>query len=266
MAGFIGAPPDQIEYLAAGVNHMAWFLKFEWRGKDAYPMLWEAMKNKQVYGMDPVRFDLMKMFDYFVSESSGHASEYYPYFRKRKDLVEKFVSDYTTPDADWHDWGRGGGNLKRSREETGSLEQRINAEISEAGRIKIEDSGEYSIRVIHALESNQPVRIYGNVLNSGLITNLPEGCCVEVPCLVDRDKIIPDSVGNLPPQLAALCRCAVNVQELTVAGCISLDRKMIRQAIALDPLTSAVLSLDEIQEMTDEMFAEEAQWLGRFSG
>jgi alpha-galactosidase len=266
MAEFIGAPSKEIGYLAAGVNHMAWFLKFEWKGKNAYPRLREAMKKKEIYGKDPIRFDLLKAFDYFVSESSGHASEYYPYFRKRKELVEKFVKDYTTPDADWHDWGRGGGNLRRSIEETKTLRERISNEISGKGRIRIEASGEYSIRVIRTFETKQSLEIYANILNSGLITNLPEGCCVEVPCDVRNNKITPRAIGNLPPQLAALCRSAVNVQDLAVQGSLTKNRKLIRQAIALDPLTSAVLSLDEIRQMVDEMFKEEARWLQGFAG
>jgi alpha-galactosidase len=263
IAAFINAPTNETDYLAAGVNHMAWFLRFHWKGKDAYPLIKESMK--EMYGMDPVRFDLLKAFDYFVSESSGHASEYYPYFRKRKDLVEKFVNSYTTPDADWHDWGRSGGNLRRLKEENKDLDEKIAKEISGSDLIEIQNSGEYSIRIIHAFETKTPIEIYGNFLNDGLINNLPQGCCVEVPCHVENGKITAKPVGALPPQLAALCRNAVNVQELAVLGSLSRDRNLIREAVALDPLTSAVLSLDEIREMVHEMFKEEAQWLPGYS-
>lgn len=266
LAGYIGVPYEEISYLVAGINHVSWFLKFEWKGEDAYPLLYEKMKDKQIYGQDPVRFELMRHFKYFVTESSGHASEYYPYFRKNRASLEKLVSSFTDPKSAWFDFGRTGGYLQHCYREAESYEANINHLLSSEEKLEIRRSHEYGAQIIHAIETNQPRRINGNVRNSGLITNLPQGCCVEVPCLVDQAGIQPCHVGNLPPQLAALIRTNVNVQELAVLGHLHGDKDLIRQAIKMDPLTSAVCSLDEIESLVNEMFAAQAEWLPQFSG
>jgi alpha-galactosidase len=218
-----------------------------------YPRLREAMQRPDVYAEDPVRFDLMRHFGYFVSESSGHLSEYVPYFRRRPDLLEELVKRFTAEDADWLDWGRTGGYLRTCQGRRDEFDERLLAQIEGRERIELGSSGWDALTIIHALETGTPHRIFGNVINTGLITNLPNGCCVEVPCLVDRTGIHPCHGGDLPAQLAALCRTNVNVQELTVQALVNADRDALRYAVKLDPLTGAVCSLEEIDQMVTEM-------------
>ena len=261
---FLGANMNELSYLAAGINHMAWFLRFERNGNDAYPQIRERMNDPEIYGMDPVRFDLMRHFGYFVSESSGHASEYYPYFRKRPELIEKFVKNYTTPDAYWHEWGKTGGNLRHARQRREEQDEKLLRQISGEDPIEMNRSNEFAIQIIDSIEGDNPKRVYANVMNHGLITNLPNGCCVEVPCLADKEGVNPCYVGDLPAGPAALCRSAVSLQELTVGAAIKQDKNLIYQAVALDPLAGAVLSLEEVRAMTDEMIDAEKPWLPDF--
>ena len=251
LAHFIGAPMDEVAYWVAGINHMAWFLRFEWKGADAYPLLWQAMQDPAIYNQDKVRFEIMRHFGYFVTESSHHMSEYIPYFRKRAELIEKYV----TPRWDYLEICRSGWQPHY---------EQVRRQIAGEEPVEISRSHEYGIQIIHAMETNTPTRINGNVANTGLITNLPPGCCVEVPCLVDNTGIRPCYVGDLPAACAALNRTNINVQELAVKAALEGDREAARMAIALDPLTSAILSLEEIKDMVDEMFAAEATFLPQF--
>lgn len=240
-------PPD-IEYWVAGINHQAWFLEFRYRGENAYPLLFKAMENPEIYIQEAVRFEIMRHFGYFVTESSHHMSEYVPYFRKNPRMVEKFIPkrwDY----------------YQICREGVSSYLERIKCQINGEEPIPIKRSLEYCAPIINALETGEMVRINGNVENRGIITNLPQGCCVEVPCLVDRLGIHPCQVGELPPQCAALNRTNINVQELVVEGALQKKKEYIYQAIYLDPLTSALLTLEEARIMTDEMFAKERDFL-----
>jgi alpha-galactosidase len=195
----------------------------------------------------------MRHFGYFVSESSGHLSEYVPYFRQRPDLLEELVKRFTAEDADWLDWGRTGGYLRTCQRRRDELDERLLAQIEGREPIELGSSGWDAVPIIHALETGTPRRIFGNVTNTGLVTNLPNGCCVEVPCLVDRTGIHPCHVGDLPAQLAALCGTNVNVQELTVQALVDGDRDALRYAVKLDPLSGAVCSLEEIERMVTEM-------------
>ncbi len=249
LASYIGKPYEEMTYWVAGINHMAWFLELKWRGGNAYPLLRKALEDPEVRGKDPVRFEVFRHFGYFVTESSAHMSEYVPYFRSRPERMPAF-------------------NL-RTREESGAGRKRRREDYSESVRRQIagqesipdERSHEYASYIIHSLLSNTPRRFNGSVLNHGLIGNLPPGCCVEVPCLVDGTGIRPCVVGNLPPQLAALNRSNIAVQELAVEAILQRDPEKAFQAIALDPLTSAVLSLEEIRKMVDELLAAERDWL-----
>ncbi len=253
LAGWIGVPFEQLDIRVGGINHMVWFLQLRHQGQNMYPRLHEAMRRPEVYAEDPVRFDLMRHFGYFVSESSGHLSEYVPYFRQRPDLLEGLVERFTGEDADWLDWGRTGGYLRYCQRRRDELDDHLLAQIDGREPIELGSSGWDAVPIIHALETGIPHRIFGNVINTGLITNLPTGSCVEVACLVDRAGIQPCHVGDLPPQLAALCRTNVNVQELTVRALVDEDRDALHYAVKLDPLTGAVCSLDEIERMVTEM-------------
>ncbi|NSW77292.1 MAG: alpha-glucosidase/alpha-galactosidase [Candidatus Atribacteria bacterium] len=240
-------PPD-IEYWVAGINHQAWFLEFRYRGENAYPLLFKAMENPEIYIQEAVRFEIMRHFGYFVTESSHHMSEYVPYFRKNARMVEKFIPKRW----DYYEICRKGAS---------SYLERIKRQINGEEPIPIRRSLEYCAPIINALETGEMVRINGNVENQGIITNLPHGCCVEVPCLVDHLGIHPCQVGELPPQCAALNRTNINVQELVVEGALQKKKEYIYQAIYLDPLTSALLTLEEARIMTDEMFAKERDFL-----
>lgn len=256
LAQIIGAPYEEISFISAGINHMAWFLEFKWNGKDAYPLIKEKYNDPDIYKKDVTKFEFLKHFGYYVTESSHHMSEYVPYFRKFDHWIEKIHKD-----ANWNDDGVYNGMYLKCCQNAAArfdsdMEKLINAE-----KVEVKRTHEYGAYIIHSMETGVPRVIYGNVDNKGLITNLPEGCCVEVPCLVDKNGIQPTVIGDLPPQLAALNRTNINVQELAVMGAITGNKEYIYQAVMMDPLTSAVLDMDQIRSMVSEMFAAEEKWI-----
>lgn len=255
LAGIIGVSMEDISYLCAGINHMAWFLRFEANGKDAYPIIREKAKDPEIYTQDVTKFEVLRHFGYYVTESSFHLSEYVPYFRKSDDWINRIHRTHS-----WHKEYYDGMYLHCCLGAAKTLLEDLR-EMAEASYIDPRRSREYCATIIHSIETNNPNVINGNVENKGLITNLPEGCCVEVPCLVNRNGIQPTFVGNLPSQLAALNRTNINVQELTVTGALAADREAVYHAVMMDPLTSAVLDLDEIRQMVDEMFEAEKEYL-----
>ncbi len=265
LASWIDVPIEEVTYRCAGINHQAFYLEFRHGDENLYPRIREATERPDIYGQEPVRIDLLRHFGYFVTESSGHASEYLPYFRKsEKQIDETLVPKFTDPVNHWLDFGRTGGYLKHCRER----EARFNAEFDEirAEKPREKRGDEYGAYILEAMESGSPTVINGNVPNRGLITNLPEGSCVEVPCLVDSNGIQPTTVGSLPPQLAALNRTNINVQELIVEASATGSTDAVHHAVALDPLTAAVCTLDGIHEMVEEMLAAQKQWLPQFTG
>ena len=261
LADDLGIPYDEIRYRAAGINHMAFYLEFEHRQADGsyrnlYPDLFAAYREGRAPkpGWNPrcpnkVRYEMMTRLGYFVTESSEHFSEYTPYFikRGREDLIEKFgipLDEYP----------------KRCIEQI----ERWNAtaeEYRKANRIEVKESKEYASAIVNAAWTGQPEVIYGNVRNTGLITSLPEGCAVEVPCLVDRSGIQPTHIGTLPPQLTAMMRTNINVQELTVAALVEENKEHIYHAAMLDPHTAAELDLDQIWALVDELIEAHGDWL-----
>ncbi len=261
LARYLSVPLNEISYWVAGINHMAWFLELKWRGMDAYPLLREKFKDPEVYsrpdahwaGADIVRVEIFKAFGYFNTESSQHMSEYVPYFRKRPELFEKFKLVYR---LEWME------NMRRQRKEE---EEKMRQIISSDVEIPVSRSQEYCSYIINSIETGIPSRVNANVKNNWLITNLPLGCCVEVPCLVDENGVHPCHVGDLPPQCAALNRTNINVQELGVLAAVERDKTLAFQAVLLDPLTSAVLTIDETRRMVDEMFKAEAKYLKGFT-
>ena len=260
LADYIGAPFEETGHWVAGVNHQAWFLRFEWNGKDAYPLLWEKMEDPDVYERDIVRFEMMKFFGYFITESSHHNSEYVPYFRKNRELIRRFTNKrgYQAGEESFIS-GR-----ERWRKEMAERGKALREEAYDDVPLNIERGAEYCAAIFNAIETGEPFRFNGNVMNTGLITNLPQGCCVEVPCLVDNMGVHPCYVGDLPPQCAALNRNRIAGDELMVKGILERDRKAIEQAIALDPLTAAVCTLDQIHELTEELFTVLAPELEQF--
>ncbi len=258
LAGWLGVPYEEVVYRCAGINHQAFFLEFRRGDEDLYPRLREAVARPEIEGQEPVRIDLMRHFGYFVTESSGHASEYVPYFRKSARAIdEELVPRFTDPVNAWYDLGRTGGYLRTC------LSRRAESE-TDGPAIPAERSHEYGSHIIEAIETNRPTTINGNVPNRGLISNLPQGCCVEVPCLVDANGVQPTVVGALPTQLAALNRTNVNVQELIVEAALTGRTDALHHAVMLDPLTAAVCTLPQIHAMVDELLAAQARWLPQF--
>lgn len=247
LARDLGLPYGEINYLCAGINHMAFYLRFERNGEDLYPRLRQVMEAK-TYGRryrglaDHVRYEIFRRTGYFVTESSEHFSEYTPWFikRDRPDLIEQYeipLDEYITrcemQIAQWE--------AARAAFERGQLE------------ITHELSREYGSLIIHSLETGAPRVVYGNVPNRGLIDNLPQFCCVEVPCLVDRNGLQPTRIGALPPHLAAMMQTNINVQALAVEAALTLKREHVYHAAMLDPHTAAELSLDQIWALVDEL-------------
>ena len=260
LAKYIGAPYNEISYSVAGINHMAWFLRFEWRGKDAYPLLREKFKDPAVYsgpdaaynGPDVARAELFKAFGYYVTESSKHVSTYLPYFRKNPADIERYLQDSGEKYLN-----AGKRFAARTLERNEDFKRKMESDY----RFPLVHSGEFGTQIIKAIETGVTAQVYGNVKNTGLITNLPEGCCVEVPCVVDKEGVHPCYVGNLPPPLAALNLNNVSVQELTVRGIVEKDKNKIFQSILVDPLTAAVLTIDEIRAMVDDLFKANKDYL-----
>lgn len=273
LARELDVPYDEVHYVSAGINHQAWFLRFEQGGEDLYPRLRQRMRARHlgpaaatgfehddgdhsdaagpsVYegGVERVRTELMAKFGFFHTESSHHSSEYVPYFRKTKALIEEYIPQRW----DYYE-------LCASHDESGQTRDLLD-------RLKDElaPSLEYGARIINSCVSGEPSVIYGNVMNQGLVENLSAGCCVEVPCLVDSNGLQPTSIGALPPQLAALNSNAINVQRLAVEAALTASREHVYHSVMLDPLTAALLTLDQIVEMVNELFeahAESLQWL-----
>jgi alpha-galactosidase len=265
LAQWIGVPSDEVAYLCAGINHQAWYLEFRRGRQDLYPLIWKAIERPDVRAIDPVRVELMTQFGYYVTESSGHASEYLPYFRKNADMVNnELVPLFKDEINSWFDFGRTGGYLRHCRRMLSENQEQYQESLKKAREPNSVRSSEYASRIMEAIESHCPVCVNANVRNSGSIDNLPQGCCVEVPCLVDGNGIQPTHVGKLPAQLAALNRTNVNVQELIVEAAVTGNVEAIYHAVMLDPLTAMACTLSQIRAMVDELLAAEAQWLPQF--
>ena len=259
MAGHLGLQYEDVRYWVAGINHMAWFLRFESAaGEDLYPRLWEAVAGNPECGERSMRWDFARQVGYYMTESDGHFSEYVPYYRKRPDLLEQW--DHPGTFAGGHamilhhyqqDW----------RETAGQTFRHIRGEVPIPFG---ERSMEYAASIILAMETNRYFRLHGNVLNHGLISNLPAGCCVEVPCFVDRLGVHPCAVGDLPPQCAALNLTNVSVHTLAVQAALEGDREKAFHAVLYDPLTAAMLSPREIRAMFDELFEANRKFMPQF--
>jgi alpha-galactosidase len=266
LARWIGAPYEEVSFVCAGINHQAFFLEFKRKTEDLYPLIWQALERQEIMDQEPVRGDLAKSFGYFVTESSGHASEYVPYYRKTASMIDdELVPRFKNPKDYWFEFGRTGAILRRYEQRTAQADDDFKALTEGTKDLPTERTHEYGSWILEAVETNVPFRINGNVPNDGLITNLPYGCCVEVPCLVDANGVQGIFVGDLPSQLAALNRTNINVQELAVQAGLLGDRDAVHHALLLDPLTAAVCTMPQIHAMADEMLEAEARWLPQFS-
>jgi alpha-galactosidase len=246
----IGIPTEEIDYLVAGINHMAFFLKLERCDQSLYPLVDRVIAEGRVPEVNRVRYEMYQRLGYFVTESSEHFSEYVPWFikRDRPDLIERFnipLDEYIArcekQIAGWE--------TLRAQLETGDPLQEVRR------------SSEYASLIIHSILTGRPRVVYGNVPNRGLIENLPAGCCVEVPCLVDRNGIQPTHIGALPPHLAALMQTNINVQALVVEAALTGKREHIYHAAMLDPHTAAELDLDGIWFLVDDLLEAHRGWL-----
>jgi alpha-galactosidase len=260
LARWIDAQAEDITYLCAGINHQAWYLQFECKGRDAYPLIRKAIEEKpEVYEEEIVRNEMFLNLNYYVTESSGHNSEYNWWFRKRPDLIEKYCNRGTSWNPGVHAF-----ILNRYLAREKSWKDEIESWLKSEEPLDLKRGKEYASAIINAWVGGEPFRFNGNVVNTNLISNLPEDACVEVPVFADKRGFNPVHVGTLPPQCAALNNINVAVEEMAVEGCLSGDPTMIFHAVAHDPLTAAVLSLDEIRSMVNEMFEQNRPWLSTF--
>ncbi|CAN5579587.1 alpha-glucosidase/alpha-galactosidase [soil metagenome] len=249
LAKNIDVPIDEINYLCAGINHVAFYLKFQRNGEDLYPLINQVIAEGRVPDDNRVRYEMLKRLGYFVTESSEHFSEYTPWFIKegRDDLIEQFnipLDEYIT---------------RCETQIAGWEKMRLAYESDEP--IKVRQTHEYASAILAAMETGDPAVVYGNVPNNGLISNLPADCCVEVPVLVDKNGIQPTKIGAIPPQLAALMQTNINVQGLTVEAAITGKREHIYHAAMMDPHTAAELDLSQIWSLVDDLIEAHGDWL-----
>ena len=248
----LGMEYDNVSYKIAGINHMAWLLEVKANGEDLYPEIKQKASQLDGKHYDMVRFEIMKRFGYYVTESSEHNSEYMPYFIKDKypELIERFnipLDEYP----------------RRCIEQIKNWEN-LREEIVHDHHLSHTRTHEYASYIMEAMITNKPYKIGANVLNTGLITNLPNDCVVEVPCLVDANGVTPCFVGDLPPQLAALNRTNINVHQLTVEAALTLKKEHIYHAAMLDPHTSSELSIDDIYDLVDDLIKAHKGWLPEY--
>jgi alpha-galactosidase len=240
LAGLVGADPASVRFVTAGFNHQAFVLRFEQDGRSLYPRLAEVIDGSPEL-QRRVRVELYRQFGYFPTESSEHSAEYVPWFMRHDSQIAEyriFVGDY----------------LARSEENLAELES-LQAQLTAGADLDLEPADELASQFIHSLETGTEREIYVNVRNGGLISSLPEDCCVEVPCDLTAGVATPKAVGALPPQLAALNRTFLNVVELTVAAALEGRRDHVRQAALLDPNTAATLTVEQTVAMVDELLA-----------
>ena len=266
LASDLKTPVSKIRYLSAGINHVSYFLKFEELLDDgSYKDLYPALKKGYEEGIFPrpesmtharcpnkVRYEMMKRVGYFATESSEHFAEYVPWFIKkdREDIIEKYgipLDEYP----------------KRCAEQIEEWKNQLK-EFTSDKKIEVPNSVEYASQIINSVWTGTPSTIYGNISNKGFIPDLPEGCAVEVPCIIDAQGIHPNRVTDIPPQLIAIMRSNINVQELTVKALIAQDRQYVYHAAMMDPHTGAELDLEQIWQMVDELIDAHGDWLPDF--
>ncbi|HEX7620434.1 MAG TPA: alpha-galactosidase [Anaerolineales bacterium] len=261
LAIWIGALYPEVNYVCAGINHQAWYLKYEVSGHDAYPLIHKTItENPDIYNAEQVRNEMYLALGYYVTESSGHNSEYNWWFRKRPDLIEK----YCTHGTGWNP-GEYAYILKeyQNAEATwkSTVEERLAAPLTKAD---IQRGLEYAAYIINALKGGEAFKFNGNVPNTSLITNLPEGACVEVPVYVDKAGFHPIHVGALPAECVLLTQLSSGIEEMAITAALTGDPTMVYRAICHDPLTASVLSLAEIKTMVNQMFAQNKAYLPQF--
>jgi alpha-galactosidase len=257
ISGYVDVPKHEIDFLCAGINHMGWFLKLEHKGRDLYPLLRERFEQPEYYVNEKVRGEAFRHFGYFMTESTGHLSEYLPYFRKDKKSLDLYCDEP----------GFGGATGAYYTFSRYVADKYAEKDILQAEPARLPSrSVEYGSYIIEAMETDRKFKLNGNVINGGMISNLPADCCAEGPVYVDRLGLHKTVVGDLPSQCAALNLTNISVQRLTVEAALTSDTEKVVQACALDPLTAATLTLKEIREMAADMLEAERKWLPNFAG
>jgi len=255
LASYLNVPYGELEWRCAGINHNAWFTELRYQGQDMYPRLRELARDPELYERDPVRFEIMRYLGAFVTESSGHFSEYVPYFRKRPDLIERYCRPGYLGETGFY-----ANNWPTWREENDTS---IREMLAGTRALPFTRSHEYGSCIIEAVMMHCPTVIYGNVRNTGLIDNLPDGC-VEVACLVDQNGVQPCHFGSLPEQLAGWNRAHMSGHALMRDALLKREKEAARYALMLDPLTAAVCSPAEISALFDEMWEAQLPYLHYF--
>ena len=282
LADDIGVPVEEIDYLCAGINHMAFYLRFQRNSEDLYPLIRKVIAEGRVPEWNRVRYEMLERLGYFVTESSEHFSEYVPWFIKhdRPDLIERFNIPLNEYDYRCQAQIRAWEHIEAALKGPGSeahislaemlrdipvmpgVVEHLQREVEQLDQVT--RSHEYAAQIINSHQTGEPCVVYANLPNQGLIDNLPGDCVVEVPCLVDRNGVQPTHVGELPMHLAALMQTNINVQRLTVEAALTGKREHIYHAAMLDPHTAAELDLDQIWSLVDELIAAHGDWLPAF--
>ena len=264
VARFLNVPYGEMTYEAAGINHMSWITRLEHKGRDLYPRLRRIVRKhgidappggpdrKPMAFLGPARLDLLNRVGYVVTESSTHLPEYVPFYARTDALIERYrvpVDQYKR-------------NMERKAQQAEEFYQKaLRGELAPPER-----SVEYGVQIIHAMLTDQPARVYANVMNDGLVANLPAFSAVEVACLADRGGVHPCRFGPLPTACAALCTMEIHVHQLAVEAILERSRRKVYQALMMDPLTHSVMTLDDIEAMVDELVDGQRRWLGRWLG
>ncbi|MCF7875466.1 alpha-galactosidase [Candidatus Bipolaricaulota bacterium] len=267
LANYLDLPYEELNWECAGINHMSWFTKLEHQDRNLYPELLKKAENSEIYDQDPIRFEMAKEFGYFVTESSGHFSEYLPYFRKNQDLIDSYCGEGYKGESgfyskNWPEWRRTLDEFRRKWIKGEKVPKELKEDTPGLENFDPEKrSLEYGSYIIEAVETGEEVVVYGNFPNEGLIDNLPRDGIVEVKTLVDGTGFHPCKFGSLPEQLAGLNRSNMTVHKLVVDSILNEDRESAVRAFMLDPLTAAVSTPSKIRDMAKELFAAERNYI-----
>ncbi len=259
LAGWLGIPASEIQYLCAGVNHQAFYLELKHKGVDLYPALRQKIEDPEFYNKEIVRNEMFRHLDYYVTESSGHNSEYNQWFRKRPDLIEKYCTHGTNWNPGEYAFSL---NLRLKRDWKAEFGGWLEKNVVDKNRSK-----EYAANIFNAVIGDlTPFWFNGNVINDGCITNLPKNACVEIPVYASEAGFRKQYVGALPGHIAILVNTTASMESLVVEAAMEKDRRKVFHAVCMDPLTSAVCSLQEIKDMCDQLFAVNEAFLGDYKG
>jgi alpha-galactosidase len=259
LAGWIKAPIEEIDFVCAGINHQAWYLKYEWNSEDAYPLIKKAVSRNKIYNEEIVRNELFLHQNYYITESSGHVSEYNWWFRKRQDLIEKYCIHGTGLNPGEYAWV-----VKLYEQRDRGWKTKVKNLIKETNEMSLERGHEYASYILNACLGDDIFEFNGNVPNTGLIPNLPKDVCVEVPVIANRRGFTPMYVGELPPQLAAMNNLNIASEEMAVEAALTGDPELVFHAVSYDPVSAAALSLAEIKKMVKQMLKKNQPYLPQF--